>query len=540
MMDYLITCLLISSVALIAVKGLHNAPARVSMFVLMGALLSWFVPWHLVPDFSVSSTKLQTTWLFNEVSLTDPIITVGEQASAEQTQSFTLAWYQALTWWHLFAGACVLGGVLFLNRVRQYVLLVNSLSKQAVDCANQIGSSVQYQVRAVDLYSPAITTGILKPTIWLDHSVLGRPELTSVLLHEETHAKQRDIAWIWFICFSESIFWWNPICILLGSKVRQQLELSCDERCFSQLKQQYQYDLASLILEPFKGAPKGSSYCAPVLNITHSKRFNVLRVKMLNKEKMMKNKHLVMLLAAISCSTLAAAQIVENNAVTASTVTASSSAALTASAKSTAYDAQMRELINFAANAKSGNQAELQQVATNLVTWQQNRTLLSGAEEVEIALLSFTLVSHVLHKLGQYHEVISAYETWYQEPNSAPYFVKNILSTTYLQLNQPELAVQQLESLKAQLGEDFQPGSQFELAQAYVQLANYNKALETLNNPKLAESVPAIVLKNYVYTQLNDLENAAKTKALLPENIAARTPFLIGFGTPSSPLLSKI
>ena len=53
MTDYLLTCTLISLCILLTVKGLKNAPARLNFYILMTALVCWFVPWQYFSQLSL-------------------------------------------------------------------------------------------------------------------------------------------------------------------------------------------------------------------------------------------------------------------------------------------------------------------------------------------------------------------------------------------------------------------------------------------------------------------------------------------------------
>lgn len=533
MTDYILTNIIISMLALLLIKALKNAPARLGFFIAITALAAWFMPWHLLPEVSISEQPSSSTLFLAELSLSDPIFNVADLSSALPTAQAKATWYYTFTWWHLGLIAAAIGIYLFARKVHHYIRLIKQLNKEATKYnAPNLGNN--YQVNTVNLGTPGITTGLFKPVIWLDETLITRSELDSVLLHEVTHINQRDLFWIWFICLTENVFWWNPICMLLGAKARQQLELSCDERCFNQLNQRYQHDLASLTLETFTGAPKGSSYCSPVLNMAHTKHFNVLRVKMLNKEKVMRKRHIAMMVAAVSFTTIAAAQIVEKRPTTQSAQQAVNQSA------HASYDEQMRELLNIAVNAKSDDKAELQKTADAIIAWHVERPLLSNVEESKMRILSLTLVNHLLHKVGNYEAALSSYELWYEDGVNAPYFTRNIKAETLLKLGQPELAAQEIETLKSELGEQIQEGSLLTLARAYIEQNNYQMALVTLSHPNISDNLVSNVYKRHVYLLQNDMTNADKVKAKLPAQFASNQPWIFDYAIPQSPLLEQI
>lgn len=533
MTDYILTNIIISVLALLLIKTLKNAPARLGFFIAITALAAWFMPWHLLPEVSISEQPSSSTLFLAELSLTDPIFNLDNLPSALPTAQTNTPWYHTFTWWHLGLVAAAIGIYLFARKVHHYIQLVKQLNKEATKYnAHNLGNN--YQVNTVNLGTPGITTGLFKPVIWLDETLITRSELDSVLLHEATHINQLDIFWIWFICLTENLFWWNPICMLLGAKARQQLELSCDERCFNQLNQRYQHDLASLTLETFTGAPKGSSYCSPVLNMAHTKHFNVLRVKMLNKEKVMKKRHIAMMVAAVSFTTIAAAQIVEKNPTTQSTQQTLNQS------ESASYNEQLTELLKIAANAKSEDKVELQKTADAIIAWYVERPFLSNAEEGKMRILSLTLVNHLLHKVGNHEAALSSYELWYKDSENAPHFTRNIKADTLLKLGQPELAAQEMETLKSELGEQITEGSLITLARAYIEQKNYEKALATLSHPNVGDNLVSNVYKRHVYLLQNDMANADKVKSKLPAQFASNQPWIFDYALPQSPLLKQI
>jgi hypothetical protein len=145
---------------------------------------------------------------------------------------------------------------------------------------------------------------------------------------------------------------------------------------------------------------------------------------MLNKEKTMKSKYLVMVAAAMSFSALAAAQIVDVN----TSSKQQSSKTSQVPVKSEAYNQQLAQLLKSAAGAKSDNSELLTQAAQGIQQWHLNRDKLAGFEEAEIKLQSFRLLNHVYSKLEQYVDILSAYEKWYEPGSNPPYFFKKFTS----------------------------------------------------------------------------------------------------------------
>ncbi|GGD61223.1 hypothetical protein GCM10011357_15700 [Lacimicrobium alkaliphilum] len=386
-----------------------------------------------------------------------------------------------------------------------------------------------YPVRITSLGTPAIASGLLRPVIWLDHSMETRSELASILRHEANHLRLGDIYWAWFLCLFESFFWWNPLCKMLTKQAKEQLELRCDERCFATLNQQYQQDLASLLLVQHSNNQQ-QSFTAPLLSIAHKSNFNIKRIKTLDKEKTMKTKHVVALILSISCSAATAAKIVGSE---------SAEQPVTQQQVDSNYDAQLADLLARSSNAKSTDAELLNEVFTNILDWQSGRERLNSHEEVKIQLLGFTLLSHVGHKLGRYKDVLSAYEQWYPQTDRAPFFLKNLSAITHLRLGQPEAALEDMLALKAILKDRTKEGSLLLLARAYVEMKDYDNAQTVL--AQLSDSnVMGNALKYYVSFHQNDTAEMELVKTKLPAEFDTLPPTLPDLGIPLSPLLEKL
>ncbi len=538
MTDYLLTCTLISLCILLTVKGLKNAPARLNFYILMIALACWFVPWQYFSQLPLFEGTNRYT--FNVAQLIPDVkalIPNAEQVATKDELQNDMGIWDFLPSLSIVFMVLVLAGFgLFLLRMGLYVKLIKNLYINSKPSPELKHIKNQYPIRLTTHTEPAFATGLIKPVIWLESTMINREELDSVIQHEATHLQQGDIYWTWLICFIESVFWWNPICLKLTGLAREQLELSCDELCMEKLKDKYQLDLASLLLKKQNVISKNNFFTPPLLNIAHSKSFNIQRIKMLNKEKTMKSKYLVMVAAAMSFSALAAAQIVDGN----TSSKQQSSKTSQVPVKSEAYNQQLAQLLKSAAGAKSDNSELLTQAAQGIQQWHLNRDKLAGFEEAEIKLQSFRLLNHVYSKLEQYEDILSAYEKWYEPGSNPPYFLKNSLATAYIQLGRYELAVEELEDLSKQLGGKLHVGSADNLALAYIYLADYDKALKTLEQVDAKDDVYGNILKYYVYDKQNNRKKMNEISSKIPEVFAVTPALLPQTGIPGSQLLRML
>lgn len=538
MTDYLLTCTLISLCILLTVKGLKNAPARLNFYILITALACWFVPWQYFSQLPLFEGANRYT--FNVAQLipnVKALIPNAEQVVIKDELQSDMSIWDFLPSLSIVFMVLVLAGFgLFLLRMGLYVKLIKNLYINSKPSPELKHINNQYSIRLTTHTEPAFATGLIKPVIWLESTMINREELDSVIQHEVTHLQQGDIYWTWLICFIESVFWWNPICLKLTGLAREQLELSCDELCMQKLQGKYQLDLASLLLKEQIAKSSPNFFTPPLLNIAHSKSFNIQRIKMLNKEKTMKSKYLVMVAAAMSFSALAAAQIVDGN----TSSKQQSSKTSQVPVKSEAYNQQLAQLLKSAAGAKSDNSELLTQAAQGIQQWHLNRDKLAGFEEAEIKLQSFRLLNHVYSKLEQYEDILSAYEKWYEPGSNPPYFLKNSLATAYIQLGRYELAVVELEGLSKQLGGKLHVGSADNLALAYIYLADYDKALKTLEQVDAKDDVYGNILKYYVYDKQNNRKKMNEISSKIPEVFAVTPALLPQTGIPGSQLLRML
>ncbi|MEQ2355164.1 M56 family metallopeptidase [Pseudoalteromonas piscicida] len=537
MFDYLLTASLLSMFSLTSCYFLKTAPARTRFYVLVVGLLSWLIPWQqLSPPPFLIDLKLYTIEV-SSISDSGSIPPNSIKQTTLQTESNWLSGYTInQVFSNLFVFLTVVGGGLLLARVWSYKRLLSGIEKGAY-----ISEEHQYlhsfcTVKFTELSTPAITTGPIQHTIWLDFKMKGRPELESVIEHELTHIKHKDTYWLWLICATESIFFWNPFCLLLANLARQQIELSCDESCMEKLSDKYRYDLASLLLSEHQYRYEHASLGHSVLAVSHSKSFNIQRVKTLNKEKKMKLSHLMIITAALSCSALAANQIVSEKQVT-------QGASKQKSEKSARYQQQLRELLAGAKGAKSNDETQLKAAVSHILNWHSNRGSLNGFEELDIKVKSFTLLDQTYHKLGQYEAILTAYNNWFPEGSTQPPFLKNRLASAYMHLGQHQKAAEQLESLSEKMQSRFQIGSATDLARAYIEMADYDKALAVLNSDVVTSAENQAyqdILRYYAYEKLNNQTKVNELKERLPADYAKTPAILPRLPRPGSLLLAKL
>ena len=208
--------------------------------------------------------------------------------------------YGALINGTLFILISVAGLLLFIKDIIHYhfdLKAWNNNSEQDNSLWNKHGFKNQnIAIRILDDCGPGMATGPIKPIIWLNKSYHGCSTTKTILTHELQHIKQNDPCWMWLITFTQRCFWWNPLVRLLTGIAREQIELSCDEKCRQQLPERYASDLAQILLN---GTPTSTKYIAAI-SIKNDMNFNITRIKKLTKESKMKTRHIVAVLIGFS------------------------------------------------------------------------------------------------------------------------------------------------------------------------------------------------------------------------------------------------
>jgi beta-lactamase regulating signal transducer with metallopeptidase domain len=155
----------------------------------------------------------------------------------------------------------------------------------------------------------AITTGILKPRVWIHRDLVNDPNLIAVLLHESRHIRHHDNLYLLLITLIDRLFWWNPAIAVLSATTRGMQELSCDEACANEFPD-YRKMLNRLILV-LSESGKNDAATPLGAGMFNNDNFNVHRVRVLNRRHTMKPKHY------ISTALLVAGSFLTINLVTA-------------------------------------------------------------------------------------------------------------------------------------------------------------------------------------------------------------------------------
>ena len=323
----------ISIFGIITFCVLKKAPARLKFYIAIVALTVWLLPWSYiklpafpdyiarpsdivnvvtenVPAIPIRELSFPTAFKFENISppaqqraKTDiPPPPSGETLAAVETEQSIWTDFKITPPW-LLAFLFFIGGALFARDIVNFFNLQRRWRKRSIKANHLwklVGTEVpDYEIRSLSGQGPGMATGILRPTIWIDKNNKSEQVIRTILLHELTHIKQRDPAWLWYITFIQRVFWWNPLVWALTKFAREAIELSCDERCKAQMpKDHYHKGLIVAVLN----SCDSSSYKTAV-GIHLGRRFNLKRIELLKQTFRLNFKHI----GVLSCSIIVSA-----------------------------------------------------------------------------------------------------------------------------------------------------------------------------------------------------------------------------------------
>ncbi|MEH8019832.1 M56 family metallopeptidase [Rheinheimera metallidurans] len=538
-MDYIFTNCVISAIAFAVYRSLINAPARLRFYVVITALVAWFVPWNLVTILNLLAEPVApiTSELFN---LTQLMIAAGELQKMEEQfvaalpQTVTgMNWLSQFSVSSVFGLLTIVGTFIFATKVYAYIHLLHCCKADS-QAAEYLWQEYQLDADFVSLRvtaccDMAMATGISKPVVWLSEELLDSPQLKSILTHELNHIRQHDPAWMWFVSLAHSIFWWNPLVRVLVTMARHSIELSCDERCRHQLKDDYGRDLALLFLH--RNIQKNVTHA--VMPVSHFRNFNLSRIKNLSKETTMKTRYLLITSLGLTLSTLAAASISDTQL--SAKQTQSQAAEQPTNKRLPIYngnllhDKQVDELLAINENAKSHDHTVLDSVYQNSVSWYVNRTdTQDPRSELSLKLMSFTMMSYVLNKLERPKEILALYDEMFDGITlKRVMFLQHHRAIAYMQLGTPEKGIELLEQV---IGWQPQPkdGSLLLLAQAYLQNNDGPNAIRVAELLESQSEIPvyemqALNIKRAGYETLGEKQKASEISQLLNEKYGQKS-----------------
>jgi len=131
--------------------------------------------------------------------------------------------------------------LLFVRKVTIYQSFVRYIKAGCVELLNmadleRFGKIVeQSNIRGMvgiytnSLISSPMLIGFFRPYIVLPTLDISESDFKYTVLHELTHYKRGDMFYKWLVQLTICLHWFNPLVYLMGRKIEDSCELSCDE-----------------------------------------------------------------------------------------------------------------------------------------------------------------------------------------------------------------------------------------------------------------------------------------------------------------------
>lgn len=564
MFDYFLTNIAINLIALCMFIILKDSPARLRFYVVVTALFTWFIPWNLIATVPIISESLNPLtdevfnsllWLENQQSNdTESTVSSAVQLNSSSIKNIWNILYGSLTSGTLFILISVMGLLLFIKDIINYhgdLKAWNNVSEQDNSLWNKHGFKHQnIAIRILDGCGPGMATGLIKPTVWLNKRYHSSSTAKTILTHELQHIKQNDPSWMWFITFIQRCFWWNPLVRLLTGIAREQIELSCDEKCRQQLKDCYSTDLANILLE---GSAVSSPYIAAI-SIKNGTNFNIERIKKLTKENTMKTKHLLVLVVGFCMVGFVGAAVSSQDANQTKSITKydppRNKQGRTIYLKSELHNKLVDELLQITHLAKSNSPDTVSQIIINIHKWNVNREKgPNKRSEHSLKSMSFTMVSYLLDKQGRYDEIPTTYEIIFPNtPVTEQLGLKHHLAVAYIKMGEPEKALRLLADVtERQRQHGPKSGTLLVMAHANLAAGYYDEVIvladkiATISKQKFGQ-IRALNYKRAAYMAMSNTEKTNEVNNILEESYLAKgsAPKLVTMGSPILSYLPEV
>jgi beta-lactamase regulating signal transducer with metallopeptidase domain len=267
----------------------------------MLAIVSWLIPWHLLQISVADKTDLgvllsmPTFDFMTEIPSVESLSAKIDPSAIHQISNMPNEGVSIHFLIDILVGIALSVGLLLLVMDILRYKIVTTKWRKSSSAIPQIWAQLKLvnpniEVRHLPKTDAGMATGLLSPTIWLGDKLKNEAQQKAALVHELTHIKQGDIPILWSINAIQKLLWFNPIVWKFAKYAKQQIELSCDERCESQFPQgEYQKQLIQIIL----GSRQNKHPQSKVLAMNSDKSFNLQRVQKLNQDTSMKKSHFI-------------------------------------------------------------------------------------------------------------------------------------------------------------------------------------------------------------------------------------------------------
>jgi len=552
MSDYLFTNISITCLVLISFILLRNAPARLRLYLLITALIAWLIPWQTLSIASPAVLELSaykpeifdfSLWGDNQTISTEITANIAI-IEPNNTQVVLSQFVSDLPFSSELIISClfVIGLLLLCKDIWQYqrqitLWLKNSTPLPDLYSKYQIPLNDKEQHIPVCLVKdngPGMATGIFKPIIWLANYQHDTNHSKTIITHELNHIRQHDPLWMWSITIIQRLLWWNPIAFYLAELAREQIELSCDEKCANQLREDYSYQLAEIVLTTSQPSSKGEQLFSPTLGIKRSNSFNIKRLKRLSRMHEMKIKYLVVAILTLTLSAFSAlginsksvnsssAQISHENH--SSKVKNHKRPKMQIYSEHSDYNQLIDEVLVLAQQAQSMDKNIIENIYVELYQWHSTRTILEiDSLEKRLKGLEFTLFNYLLTKLERYDEILSLYKEMFPEQSTPDKFFKHHIALAYSYTGQAEQAIELMTSFAQQQPLKYRVGSLSLLSYVYWAAEDYQQVINTseeilILSPGVRSEISSLSAKYHAYNKLDQTVKADKMKEKLVQD----------------------
>ena len=204
-----------------------------------------------IPALPTSDTS---SALSTESPTTQPSLREAIAAALPRPEAF-LPWLDAL--WMLgvlVLSARTVGGWLIVQRLRTTATqqIPPALAASFARLSHRIGVHSRVALRLSTRIASPLAIGMMRSLILLPASALttlSADQLEAVLAHELAHIRRADYLWNILQTMIETLFFFHPAVWWVGSSLRQQRELCCDDIAIASCVDPLTYATALLLLE---------------------------------------------------------------------------------------------------------------------------------------------------------------------------------------------------------------------------------------------------------------------------------------------------
>lgn len=133
------------------------------------------------------------------------------------------------------------------------------------------------EIRESKEISVPITLGLCKPVIMIPVEERNMADFKLVLHHELIHIKRKDLWYKWLYQILLCIHWFNPVLYLIGRKLNEDCELSCDEAVLADLTQEGKKAYGNMLIN---AAEKNIGFRSNVPSATFLERKEDLKTRL--------------------------------------------------------------------------------------------------------------------------------------------------------------------------------------------------------------------------------------------------------------------